>query len=81
MHLLGLSPKQHVHLLIGVVAEDSQSEEVSGRALSGVKHRGSVLPWRRIKLFTVTGFHQQLVPQGVIIDVVTFFAKREGERI
>lgn len=58
---LRLRPKQHLHLLAGVVAEDGQGEEVTGRVLSGVEHRGTVLPRGSIQLFTVARLHQQLV--------------------
>lgn len=54
-----------------MVAEEHKPEEMGCRIPSGVEHPCRVLPGRGAGLLTVTGQHQQLLPQRVLGDIVT----------
>lgn len=80
-HSQQLRPQDHLHLVTGVVAMETKSENVVCAGLPWAQHAGGASDRRQVEVLRLAGAHPDLVPQGVVYHRVALLTDRDRTNI
>lgn len=76
VHSQQLCPKDHGHLLAGVVATETQAEKMVAASLLGAQHAGRAPDRGQVEVLGLAGAHPDLISEGVVDHGVALLAGR-----